>query len=147
MLGWAVLIVAGLGLVWGGVGGYRHEDWLLSTFAGRGPVTRTVLPFAAVTGTAGVLVMVAANSVLDDRPTLSIVLLAVLFAGVFVMMPLVMMCAPAPSTAYAALWRDLQTSGLERGPATVWVVIMAPWALLMLGLYVFSALLIATTWG
>lgn len=146
-MGWSVLIVSGLGLVWGVVGGYRHEDRLLSTFVDRGPVARTVLPFAAVTGTAAVLLMVAANSVSDDRPALSIVLLAVLFAGIFAMMPLVVMCAPAPSTGYEHLWQDLREWGLERGPAAGWVAIMAPWALLMIGLYVFSAISIVAAWN
>lgn len=143
----AGIVAAVLTLAWGMIGGLLLEDRLLAAVARWFPTARRVLPFALVTAAGSASLLVGANLVVDGNPALAATLLLVHAAGVSVMMPAVLMCLPTQSSGIRSLMGDLRSAGIEERPARRWAAVMAPWAVIMLGLYVLSVLQLSLTRG
>ncbi len=143
-VGFAAAVLA---LAWGMIGGHLLEGRLLAAVGRWAPTARRVLPFALVTAVGSASFLGGAILVVDGNPVLAAILLLVHATGVAVLMPAVLLCLPTQSSGIRSLLGDLRTAGIEERPARRWAAVMAPWAVVMLGMFALSVLQLALAWG
>lgn len=141
-----VLAVLLLAVAWGTGGSAWLEARILSAVGNRPAPVRSALVFALGTGGAGLALMAVASWLLDHVFLLGWVLLGLLSAATFAVMPLVLLCMPLQVSLWKYLREDLERVGLSRRAARAWIAVMAPWALLMMMLHVLATLVLVYTW-